>query len=149
MAYTKLVRKKLIILGILAAAFLLMIFLIPGTRNKIVEQKSACQSIITGVREGDADGTYTLLSEAARDLTSESDWGEQVQRTQQLLTGGVNKPELISSEESEDVTAGQIAITETYRVDSEFGPWDAVCALYKSDNGAISSFIVVEAGLQP
>lgn len=140
-------RRRLIILGVLAGVAVLAVIIVLVSRGGIGTQTTACQDMIIGLRNGDATSTYNLLSESARTVTTPEQWQSQTDLYKSLFEGGTQTPWFISSETQEGTEDNPGTVTtDRYRFDSTAGEWDGICTMYESDAGLISSFQPVTAG---
>lgn len=131
-------RKMLLAVGLLGlgAVSVLLIVLFANSSGRA----TACQNLIYGMERGEVEETYAMLSDPAQNHVPIDEWAEQVDFVQRMFAGRENAPELIDSIEETAAFDGGKATTETYRVESKFGPWEASCTLFESADGKIGSF---------
>lgn len=141
-------RRRLIILGIVAVVAIIAVIIVVS-RGGIGTQTNACQNMIIGMRNGDVEGTYAMLSESARRVNPQENWQQLVGKYHGWLEGGTETPWFISTEtlEGTEDDPGN-STTMRYRFDSPTGEWDGICVFYGSENNGMGSFNIIPAGYE-
>lgn len=129
-------KKRLLLIVVVIAVFVVFIISLISRGG----QATACQELIYGMEDGDVEGTYAMLSDPAQQHVPIEEWGGQVDFVQQMYAGREEPPELIDTTEETPAATGDKATIETYRVVTDFGPWEAKCVFYESSGGQIGSF---------
>lgn len=131
-------RKKLLAIGLLALALVLVLLLsfLPNRSG----QASACQNLIYSMEDGDVEGTYAMLSDTVKAHVSLEQWQEQVDFVQRMYIGREDPPELIDRTEETVTGTDEQATIERYRIVTEFGPWEATCTFYESSGDQVGGF---------